>query len=378
MPKVVLAITDAQRLSLGYIFVTCLLLIGSFSFLCALGEINQGNLLLNRSLIRGRRNPRLEVNAENHFRAALGYDPGNFLAYDGLAKLDYLSGNYPEAINYWVEGLQRSPENRVLAYRLGYAWDMNGNHGQALSAWSQAQAEIRFTTEGKLYEEQGKIQLAKESYLLALEINPHWLPAQESYGEIVSDEFQNLFRDKQWEQAETNLLAALEIAPDFWRFHHQLGVVYLRQGQYREAEREILAGLQLKPGHDWSYATLGDIYMSQGRRMDAELAYREAIKLFTDKLENPWADHILIYKKIGDLYSAIKQWDDAVEAYQMTIQAGSTNKSLYAALGDAWCQIEFPQEAETAYREAIRLGQSSLRLQQSVEYISQTEKCPVP
>jgi len=377
MPKVVLAITGAQRLRLGYIFVTSLLLIGSFSFLCALCEINQGNLLLNRILIRGRRNPRLEVNAENHFRAALGYDPGNFQAYDGLAKLAYLSGNYPEAINYWVEGLQKSPENRVLAYRLGYAWDMNGNHGQALSAWSQAQAEIRFTTEGELYEEQGKIQLAKESYLLALEINPHWLPAQEGYGEIVSDEFQNLNRNNQWKQAETNLSAAIEIAPDFWRLHHQLGVVYLRQDLYREAEREILAGLQFKPGHDWSYAALGDIYMSQGRRKDAELAYREAIKLFKEKLENPWADTVLIYKKIGDIHSAIEQWDEAVEAYQMAILAGSNDKVLYAALGDAWCELEFPREAETAYREAIRLGQSSPRLQQSVEYISRTEKCPV-
>jgi tetratricopeptide (TPR) repeat protein len=82
----------------------------------------------------------------------------------------------------------------------------------------------------------------------------------------------------EWEQAEREFRAALELRPDAVAPLADLGNVLERTGRLEEAEHAYRAVLQRKPDAFDVLADLGNVLYAEGRVADAETAYRSALQ----------------------------------------------------------------------------------------------------
>jgi tetratricopeptide (TPR) repeat protein len=97
------------------------------------------------------------------------------------------------------------------------------------------------------------------------------------------------------------------------------------------------------------------VYRAGGREAEARAAALRAIPLFLDlpgsNPDNPGA----VQAKIGELYAAAGQWEQAAAAYRESIRLGGSASGLYLKLGEAYCAVGKTGEARAAYQKAIEL-----------------------
>lgn len=74
------------------------------------------------------------------------------------------------------------------------------------------------------------------------------------------------------------LKQVLELKPDFFRAHLELGKQYLRLNQYSSAKRYLLNAIGLDPQNAEAYAWLGQVYISMNQIQQAVTFFQQALK----------------------------------------------------------------------------------------------------
>ena len=87
-------------------------------------------------------------------------------------------------------------------------------------------------------------------------------------------------------RAEAEFRKELEINPDDFLSHEQLGYVALSQHRPQDAERELSRAAALNPANPDVYMLLGQLYSETSRNADAEAALRKSIALTSDVSHN--------------------------------------------------------------------------------------------
>ena len=87
------------------------------------------------------------------------------------------------------------------------------------------------------------------------------------------------------EEAEAQLLKAIETDSSYPIPHNNLGVVYLRQGRSEQAEEEFRRAVELKPNYSKAQYNLAVALFRQGRYIDAAKAYHTAREVDSDYVE---------------------------------------------------------------------------------------------
>jgi protein O-GlcNAc transferase len=118
---------------------------------------------------------------------------------------------------------------------------------------------------GDLYLRSGEKSLAIESCKRALALNPVMLAAQQSLSRILLD-------TEQLEQAEASYRREIELTPEHYGPHHQLGAVYYLMGRHAEAIEQFKRAIALNPLSGASYFSLGDSYTEFDNDSDEGLA----------------------------------------------------------------------------------------------------------
>lgn len=86
--------------------------------------------------------------------------------------------------------------------------------------------------------------------------------------------------------AATEFEKELEISPNDYNSHLELGVVYLSQNKLPDAERELTRAASLDSQNPDPFISLAQLYDQSGRLPEAEAAYRKAIALTADVARN--------------------------------------------------------------------------------------------
>ncbi len=105
----------------------------------------------------------------------------------------------------------------------------------------------------------------------AVNSEPNLAPAYELLGDLHGQE-------EQWQEAETNLLAAKKHAPPTARLLSNLGLVKERLGAAQEAIKLYKQALQLDPGYAMAYNNLGVHYLNKKEYEFAARSLRQAIR----------------------------------------------------------------------------------------------------
>jgi tetratricopeptide (TPR) repeat protein len=188
------------------------------------------------------------VQAESYFRRAIEKDPTFALAYLGLADtLSMAPVGFQSEAEYAIE---RAIE---LDDKLGEAYASRG-FWRTVRAWQWDEAEADFKQ--------------------ALELNPGYGTAHQWYATLLA------IRGRV-EQAKAEMQRALEIDPTSHNFLADMGQMHYFAREYDEAESYCLKALEIYPDFLFAHCNLREIYLKKGeddKAFDAELKVDEALR----------------------------------------------------------------------------------------------------
>ena len=181
------------------------------------------------------------------------------------------------------------------------------------------------------------------------------------------------------EEAERVYRAVLEKFPTFARARMNLAQVLIRQeklGQVAEVLRPVLTSGQARPE---TFTLLGYSYLLQGQSLPAETAYRQALLLKPDDVNNSLglakclleqertseAIRLLenlverepqraeLWVLLANAHLALEQPDQAIVKLECVRRLGIASTEALATLGDLYLNCRQPVEALSAYEEAF-------------------------
>jgi tetratricopeptide (TPR) repeat protein len=213
------------------------------------------------------------------------------------------SGNYVDAVQSYIKGLDAEPENVELLNAMGFALFQQGKSEEAVAPLEKAlkldpkhykahnnmalvsidlgelelaeahyreslkvepQASI-YNDLGYVLERQGMVDEAIEAYQDALKIDPE---SATSHYNLAT----HLAREEKYTEAETHLRTALKTRQDA-QLYAGLGAVLWQQGKADEAIETLELAVAAEPGNTAASDTLGKIFSAQGKHEQAASTY---------------------------------------------------------------------------------------------------------
>jgi serine/threonine-protein kinase len=264
--------------------------------------------------------------AVSAFNRALTLDPKYAEAYAGLGKA------------YW------------LGYQEGYG---TGEWMQkARSACDQAVASSPNLAEGhaclgNVYRETGEYEKAVPQFQKATILDP---TSDEAFRGLA-DVYQKLNRPG---EAEATFRKAISLRPQYWAGYSWLGVFYWQQGRYDEAAKMFREVVSLAPDNFRGYSDLGAMYVLKGQYPEAITVLEKSVSI------RPTVE---VYDNLGTAYFFMRRFDQAARDFEEGLKFDRTSWLSWGNLGDAYYWAPGKrQQAENAYREAIRLAEEKLRV----------------
>jgi uncharacterized caspase-like protein/peptidoglycan/xylan/chitin deacetylase (PgdA/CDA1 family) len=95
----------------------------------------------------------------------------------------------------------------------------------------------------------------------------------------ANDQGLQLYKEKQYAQAEAQFTEALKLRPNFALAANNLGFVFYKQDKYAEAARWFENAIRMDPSRAIAYMNLGDAYARAGQADKARSAYKTYLEL---------------------------------------------------------------------------------------------------
>jgi tetratricopeptide (TPR) repeat protein len=200
-----------------------------------------------------------------------------------VGESQYKSQDFAGAIDIYERALELDEDNPIIHYRLGYVYTQSGN-----------------------------LEDAKQSLTHALEIEPNFPPAMAALGYVyrrIGEKMtQGIERDMMLNEAESKLLAALNLSPklvddDGESWWGSLGGLYRRRGQVEEAIEAYRQAAKVTPKSSYAFSNLALLYMQKNNRDAMIETYRRVEQLAGGEVQadvdNYWAYADLLTAKLA-------------------------------------------------------------------------------
>ncbi len=165
------------------------------------------------------------------------------------------------------------------------------------------------------------------------------------------------------EDAETLLLRAIQLDPEFADAMDHLGLVYRRLGRYEEAIELYTRSLSVNPENPVAYINMGIACRLLGRYEDARIAYINAMLLDPEDPEP--------YYGIGGLYYLAGMYEACIPYYYTAIEKYQDSLFVYDAcyyLGCAYYKLEqFDEALQFFYLASIYYDTDEIILERIAE-----------
>lgn len=149
-----------------------------------------------------------------------------------------------------------------------------------------------------------------------------------------------------WRDSETLFRSVIVDHPQAQAAHHNLGVLYQRQGRAQDAMEQYQLALEIAPKAS-TLANIGDLLRENGQTLEAMTEYQEALKF------NPKSVDALL--GMGLAHVQRREADAAIEQFRAAIAADPANAQAHVHLGVALLMARRPEDAVAEYRMAVAL-----------------------
>jgi serine/threonine protein kinase/Flp pilus assembly protein TadD len=289
----------------------------------------------------------------------------------------------PSAYDFYVQGvgyLQRyeRPENVEIAIdMLKHAVEKDPAYAQAQAALARAywykynatkeqqwvqQAKAAVSAAKNLNSQLPEVQLAIGDFHLrtgsysdavlafqrVLELDPEDVDAYLGLGKAY--DFQG-----ETDKAEQAFRHAVQISPVCWSCFNSFGIFFNGHARYREAIEAWRRVTELTPDNVWGYMNLGAAYFNIGQFEQANEYFRRALKLAPD--------NDTVYSNLGTVSFFLGLFEEDAAYCRKAIELRPQDYAYRGDLADAYRMIPAESnKASAAYQEAIRLGETQLRV----------------
>ena len=154
--------------------------------------------------------------------------------------------------------------------------------------------------------------------------------------------------DRQFDEAQRHLEAALELNPSYAPAHNNLGQLMSDQGRFAEAQIHYEDSLRFNDRDASIWNNLGVAMFEQGKFQDAEARYRRAIE--TDPL------FVYAYVNLGRALTAQSRNDESIKAYQAAIAIRPNTPEAYANLGAMLWNLRRIEDSIANFETALALN----------------------
>jgi tetratricopeptide (TPR) repeat protein len=287
--------------------------------------------------------------AETEFRKALEVEPKLALARTKLASALLAQGRAAEAEDEAKKASdadQKSAEAFAVLGKAIVAKDANRWNDAIAQAQQGAFLNARDAAVqvmvGEIFEVNGNIDQAQQSYGRALAADPGYLPARLAMVQVQirKGQFDAALNDLQKIAQETNSGPA----------YLQLGRIFLRKGDWPGAASALEKAVALLPGSAEAHARLGTALTYTGKRPEALAEYKKAVELEPANTD---------FRTTYGLLLGIANQDAAgvAELQKVIATPGYKLPDAYINLGWIYRNMEpkKAQESVAAYKKALEL-----------------------
>ncbi|MCU1241396.1 MAG: hypothetical protein JWO71_2122 [Candidatus Acidoferrum typicum] len=280
--------------------------------------------LKGRDALRGQQDLKNVQSAINLFEQALQKDHAFPLAYAGVADASLVM--YRETKNgFW------SAKALAAAQQAG---SLNQNQPEILLAL------------GSVYTATGRTSEAIAQLKRALEVAPN---SDEAYRRLASA-YLSSGRSNEATQAYQK---AIEINPYYWMNHLSLGNSYYQIADYGNALDSYRRVAELDPKNPFAYINIAAILLQTGRFNEAIGPLQKSLQLSPDGQG---------YSNLGIAYFYLKQYDNAIAAYEKAVQLVPNSDMFVGNLAEAYYRAGQKDRALSTFESAISLAYKDLQV----------------
>jgi tetratricopeptide (TPR) repeat protein len=252
----------------------------------------------------------------------LAWNPGCWLAQNGLGVEFEAEGKTDEAISHYEAALKLNPKYVDAHYNLGVALAQKGLVDEAMS-----------------------------SYQAALSINPDFAKGHNNVGFLLG-------KAGKTDEAIVQFRKALESNPGYAEAHYNLGVALYQKGERDEAVAELRNAIRLKPDYTGAYTSLGVAYAKMGRMEDALAQFQKLVEIDPD---NPDARN-----NLGIALCALGRQEEGITQYEAGLKIAPNNNGVRDNLGTLLLQMGRLDEALDQFQESLQSNPSDTTAQKNL------------
>ncbi|VVC24440.1 Tetratricopeptide repeat,Tetratricopeptide repeat-containing domain,Tetratricopeptide-like helical [Cinara cedri] len=165
-------------------------------------------------------------------------------------------------------------------------------------------------------------------------------------------------------EAEMAYRSALEHRPNMADVHYNLGNLLRNTKNFEGAISSYRAAISFRPSLALAYLSLGDCLAATDRYVEAETVLKKCLALDGSKVKDI-RSHVTAKKscvlRLGRMFAAIGKHQQAVRVYKSAIVSeGTFSQTILYALADSLSALGKDTEAETYYRQLLRVDPSDV------------------
>ncbi len=215
--------------------------------------------------------------AREQYEAALGIDPFDVVAHNGLGSIYGEEKNYSEAERHYQAVKTVRPDYVPAWHNLGVLYYRAGRYREAAAALeretqlSPFSAGAHFSL-GQVLEKLGDSDRALAAYERAAELEPADFEIHYRRAALYD-------RLEKVEEAIAAYRKVLELNPGQARSHYRLGTFYAVKGQLEAARKELETAVKLDRNNAAAWNNLGGVCRQLGREEEARAFFEKALIL---------------------------------------------------------------------------------------------------
>ena len=198
-----------------------------------------------------------------------------------------------------------------------------------------------FNLAGVCYQSVGELASSAKMFETAVNIKPDYFEAHKNLGLV----FKNL---GQVNESVSSLNMAISIKSDYFDAHYNLAIILKELGRHDQALKSYEKAISINPNFANAYNNLGNLYLDLGREDDAINSYSRAIQI------NP--NFAQAHNNLGNLFKDIERYEDAIQSYKKAIKANPQLSEAINNLGNLFKKLNQLDNAINCYKKAVAIN----------------------
>ncbi len=267
----------------------------------------------------------------------------------GLGNVYSALGQYPGAIDAYQRAILLDPAKAQAYHNLGLVYARQGDYAGAVAQYQQAIARhtdqqakaSALNSLGDVYVALDQYLDALKAYEQAIEIDPEQAQSWNSIGDVHRLSGDAGSAIKAYRQA-------VQLEPDYADPWNSLGDLYGALKRDDEAIEAYQRVIDLEPDEAWPYNNLAFIYARRAEYDKAVTFYKQAVNRHEDD-----EGKAISWNNLGDAYVALKNDDEAIEAYRWATALDADYAWPHHNLGQVYERRGDDELAIGLYQQAI-------------------------